>query len=50
MRAIALHPADQTRNTLAAIFGIALSVVPRSAAQSDAPIRATAKLFLWLAL
>src|SRR5262249_42640200 len=31
--AIAFHPANQTRNTLAAIFAIALSVVPLSAAQ-----------------
>src|SRR5499433_2339410 len=35
MRAIAFHPANQTRNTLAAIFAIALSVVPLSAAQAQ---------------
>ena len=35
MRAIAFHPASQTRNTLAAVFGIALSVVLLSAAQAQ---------------
>src|SRR5215470_16741603 len=35
MRAIAFHPASQTRNTLAAVLGIALSVVLLSAAQAQ---------------
>ena len=35
MRAIAFHPASQTRNTLAAVFGIALSVLLLSGAQAQ---------------
>src|SRR5215831_17925524 len=35
MRAITVHPASQTRSTLAAVFGIALSVVLLSAAQAQ---------------
>jgi hypothetical protein len=35
MHAIAFHPASQTRNTLVAVFGIALSVLLLSVAQAQ---------------
>jgi hypothetical protein len=35
MRTVAFHPTGQTRNMLAAVLGIALSVVPLSAAQAQ---------------
>jgi hypothetical protein len=35
MRAVAFHPASQSRNVLAAAFGIVLSVMLTSAAQAQ---------------